>query len=129
MLGRYEIIACVGTTQPERAKTFYRDVLGLKLVEDAWWALVFEAGGRRLHVEKAQQKFTPVPFTSLGWRVPDIKALAEGLSKKGVKFERYPGMQQDDLGIWTTPDGAAKVCWFKDPDGNTLSLSQFAENR
>jgi hypothetical protein len=62
-------------------------------------------------------------YTVLGWKVPDIVAAANGLIAGGIIFERYPGMQQDELGIWTSPDGA-KVAWFKDPDGNTLSISQ-----
>jgi catechol 2,3-dioxygenase-like lactoylglutathione lyase family enzyme len=127
MLGSCEVMAFVGTTQPERAKEFYGGVLGLKLVEDAWWAIVYEAGGIHLHIEKPQGKFTPLPFTTLGWKVSDLKATVEQLAKKGVKFERIPELQQDDLGIWTTPDGGGKVCWFKDPDGNTLSMTQFSK--
>jgi catechol 2,3-dioxygenase-like lactoylglutathione lyase family enzyme len=117
----------IGTTQPERAKAFYGGVLGLKLVEDAWWAIIYEVGGRHLHIEKAREKFTPVPFTALGWKVSDIDATVEKLAKKGVKFERIPDLQQDDAGIWTTPDGSGKVCWFRDPDGNLLSLTQFSK--
>jgi catechol 2,3-dioxygenase-like lactoylglutathione lyase family enzyme len=123
MLGDYPVIAMIATTQPERAKTFYCEVLGLKLVEDGWFALVFTAGGTRLHIQKVKQ-FSPVPFTALGWAVPDIGATVAKLAKMGVKFERYKEMPQDDAGIWMTPD-RAKVCWFKDPDGNTLSLTQF----
>jgi catechol 2,3-dioxygenase-like lactoylglutathione lyase family enzyme len=126
MLADYKVMAFVGTTDPERAKKFYRDVLGLKFIEDAWWAVIFEAGGTRIQIEKARAKFTPVPFTALGWSVPDIKAEVARLSKNGVVFERYKELPQDDAGIWTTPDGVAKVAWFKDPDGNTLSLTQFS---
>ena len=127
MLGDCELMAFVGTTNPERAKAFYGDVLGLKLVEDAWWAIIYEVGGIHLHIEKPREKFTPVPFTALGWKVPDIKATVAQLAKKGVKFERIPELQQqqDAAGIWTTPDGVGKVAWFKDPDGNTLSITQF----
>ena len=125
VLGEYKVIACVGTSQPERAKKFYSETLGLKLLEDAWWAIVFDAGGTRLHVEKAQEKFSPTPFTALGWRVPNIVEAMANLAKKGVRFERPQGLQLDDAGVWTTPDGSAKVCWFKDPDGNILSLAQF----
>ncbi len=129
MLGDCEVMAFVGTTNPERAKAFYGDVLRLKLVEDAWWAIIYEAGGIHLHIEKPHEKFTPVPFTALGWKVPDIKATVEKLAKKGVKFERIPELQQqqDAAGIWTTPDGVGKVAWFKDPDGNTLSITQFSK--
>ena len=126
MLANYKVMAFVGTMDPERAKIFYRDVLGLKFIEDAWWAIVFEAGGTRIQIEKAREKFTPVPFTALGWSVPDIAAEVARLSKNGVVFERFKELPQDDAGIWTTPDGVGKVAWFKDPDGNTLSLTQFA---
>jgi catechol 2,3-dioxygenase-like lactoylglutathione lyase family enzyme len=124
MLTDKPLIAMVATTQAERAKQFYSDVLGLKLIEDGWYALVYMAGGTRLHIQKVKE-FTPQPFTAIGWTVADIAATAAGLAKKGVKFERYKGMEQDAAGTWTTPDRVAKVCWFKDPDGNTLSLTEF----
>jgi len=123
MLADKQAMSFVATTQPEKAKAFYGDVLGLKLVEDAWYSIIFEIADRRLHIQKLKE-FTPQPFTVLGWSVPDINAAAAELAKRGVKFERYPGMEQDAAGIWTTPDGG-KVCWFKDPDGNTLSMTEF----
>jgi|SRR6516162_439277 len=123
MLGDYELMAFSQTMQPERAKAFYGSVLGLKLEEDSPLALVFRAGRTILRVQKVGS-FSPLPFTSLGWSVPDIKAVVQELSKDGVIFEHYEGMKQDDLGIWASPTGA-KVCWFKDPDGNTLSVTQF----
>jgi catechol 2,3-dioxygenase-like lactoylglutathione lyase family enzyme len=123
MLGEYELMAFSQTTQPERAKAFYASVLGLKLEEDSPLALVFRAGRTILRVQKVNN-FSPLPFTSLGWSVPNINAVVQELSKSGVMFERYRGMKQDDLGIWASPTGA-KVCWFKDPDGNTLSITQF----
>jgi hypothetical protein len=64
-----------------------------------------------------------VGYTVLGWQVQNIVAAANALSQAGVRFERYSGMQQDELGIWSSPTGAS-VAWFKDPDGNTLSISQ-----
>jgi catechol 2,3-dioxygenase-like lactoylglutathione lyase family enzyme len=117
------VIAMLATTQPERAKAFYGEVLGLRLIEDAWFAIVFSVGGMRLHIQKVQE-FTPLPFTALGWEVADIKASVAELAKKGVKFERYKELPQDDAGIWTPPNTTAGVCWFKDPDGNTLSMTQ-----
>ncbi|HEY6419695.1 MAG TPA: VOC family protein [Candidatus Binataceae bacterium] len=116
-------MAFVATTQPEKAKAFYSEVLGLKLIEDAWFAIVFSAGGTTLHIQKVKE-FMPLPFTTLGWKVADIKATVDKLSKRGVKFERFPGMTQDESGIWTPPGSNAGVCWFKDPDGNLLSLTQ-----
>jgi catechol 2,3-dioxygenase-like lactoylglutathione lyase family enzyme len=124
VLGEYKVVAMLATTQPERAIVFYRDVLGLELLVDQWHTVVFTARGTRLHLQKVKE-LSPQPFTALGWAVADIKAVVAKLAKKGVKFERYQGMDQDEAGIWTTPGGAAQVCWFKDPDGNTLSLTQF----
>ena len=69
-------------------------------------------------------EFTPHPFTVLGWETPDIVRDIWKLTEAGVTFERYPGMKQDQLGIWTAPSGG-QIAWFKDPDGNTLSLTQF----
>lgn len=117
------IIAFVATCDPDRAMAFYRDTLGLRLVsEEVPFALVFDAKGAMLRVTIVK-KLVPAGYTVLGWHVPDIITAARALQKAGVPFERYQGMQQDDLGIWTSPSGA-RVAWFKDPDGNTLSISQ-----
>ena len=123
MLGDSEVIAFTHTTQPERAKAFYADILGLKFEEEDPFALVFWAGRTMLRIQKLPE-LTPLPFTVLGWNVSDVRAMVANLSSKGVKFERYDAMPQDEAGIWLTPSGAS-VCWFKDPDGNTLSLTQF----
>jgi catechol 2,3-dioxygenase-like lactoylglutathione lyase family enzyme len=123
MLGDCEVMAFVPTAQPDRAKSFYRDTLGLELLEDSPFALVFRAGRTMLRVQKVRE-FTPLPFTALGWRVREIRAAVQALSGRQVSFERYEGMNQDALGIWLAP-GGARVAWFKDPDGNTLSLTEF----
>jgi hypothetical protein len=60
------------------------------------------------------------PFTVAGWGVPDVAVTVEALTGLGVGFNRYEGLEQDDLGIWTAP-GGDRVAWFADPDGNTLS--------
>jgi catechol 2,3-dioxygenase-like lactoylglutathione lyase family enzyme len=100
---------------------FYGTVLGLPLLEDTPFALVFDAHGTRLRVQKVQQVVV-APYTVLGWRVPDIRAAVQALAAKGVEFRRYPGIDQDELGIWMAP-GDTQVAWFRDPDGHTLSLS------
>jgi catechol 2,3-dioxygenase-like lactoylglutathione lyase family enzyme len=123
ILENCDIIAFAATTQPERARAFYCDVLGLRFEEDSPFALVVRMANATLRIQKVQA-FTPLPFTALGWEVSNIKATAKQLLDKGVKFERFEGMSQDDLGIWVSPSGAM-VCWFKDPDGNVLSLTQF----
>jgi catechol 2,3-dioxygenase-like lactoylglutathione lyase family enzyme len=115
------IIAFVGTRNAERAKEFYRGMLGLNLVSEDPFALVFDVGGTMLRVTPVRD-LSPAGFTVLGWEVKDITAAVHCLQKAGVMFERY-NFPQDELGIWTAP-GGAKVAWFKDPDGNVLSLSQ-----
>jgi catechol 2,3-dioxygenase-like lactoylglutathione lyase family enzyme len=124
MLGSAKLMAFVATSKPEEARRFYESVLGLLLVEDNPFALVFDAGGRLLRIQKVD---TPViaPYTSLGWEVSDITDAVKELVTAGARFEHFDGMPQDDAGIWRTPDGSA-VAWFKDPDGNLLSLTQFA---
>ena len=119
MLANSSIVAFVATTDPSRAKAFYRDVLGLLLISEDEYALVFDAHGNMLRVVIAAE-VVRAPYTVLGWQVSDIAATVRGLAAKGVTFQRYPWMEQDDLGIWSAPSGA-KVAWFKDPDGNVLS--------
>jgi catechol 2,3-dioxygenase-like lactoylglutathione lyase family enzyme len=117
------IIGFVATTNPDRAKAFYRDILGLPLVsEELPFALVFDANGTMLRLTIVRE-FTPAPYTVLGWRVPVIEEAAGTLQRAGVTFERYSGLTQDELGIWNAP-GGARIAWFKDPEGNTLSISQ-----
>lgn len=122
-LSDQSIIGFVATSDPDRAKKFYRDTLGLRLVsEEMPFALVFDAHGTMLRVTIVK-KVSPAGYTVLGWQVPNIVAAAKALLEVGVRFERYQGMQQDELGIWSSPGGAG-IAWFKDPDGNTLSISQ-----
>jgi catechol 2,3-dioxygenase-like lactoylglutathione lyase family enzyme len=115
------------TTDAERAKEFYGYQLGLELVGDDNFALVFATGKNLLRIQKMKEH-TPLPFTVLGWQVEDIHAVIRDLRVRGVQFERYEFMQQDELGVWET--AGDKVAWFKDPDGNLLSLAQLdATNR
>ena len=122
-LSDQSIIGFVAASDPERAKRFYRDTLGLPLVsEEMPFALVFDAHGTMLRVTIVQSVVS-AGYSVLGWQVPNIVDAAKVLSQAGVRFERYSGMQQDEIGIWSSPSGAS-VAWFKDPDGNTLSISQ-----
>ncbi len=126
MLAQSKVMAFVATANPDAAKRFYAETLGLTLVEDGPFALVFDANGTMLRVQRVQASMlVAAPYTALGWEVIDITQSASELTARGVVFQRYDGMPQDELGIWTTPDGS-RVAWFKDPDGNTLSLTQFA---
>jgi catechol 2,3-dioxygenase-like lactoylglutathione lyase family enzyme len=121
MLNTKKIVAFVPTTDYDRARAFFEGTLGLRFVSLDHFALVLDANGIMLRVTKAQ--FVPNPFTILGWQVDDIDADVRDLTARGVQFERYGFLEQDALGVWTAPSGD-KVAWFKDPDGNTLSLSQ-----
>ena len=123
MLGGEALVAFVATTNTERARAFYGDALGLRLESEGPYALVFDAHGTLLRVQVVQS-VQPPPYTVLGWGVADIAEALRGLTSRGVQFERFPGMQQDELGIWTTPDGS-RVAWFNDPEGHILSLTQF----
>jgi catechol 2,3-dioxygenase-like lactoylglutathione lyase family enzyme len=123
MLRHENSISFVATTDAARARDFYEKTLGLEFVADEPFALVFSLNGHMLRVFKVQTLIA-AKHTVLGWDVPDIVAKVEALAAKGIAFQRYPGMQQDELGIWASPSGA-RVAWFEDPDGNNLSLTQF----
>jgi catechol 2,3-dioxygenase-like lactoylglutathione lyase family enzyme len=121
MLGSINIVAFVPTNDTEKARGFYEGVLGLRFVKDDGFAMVLDANGIMVRVAKAQ--FTPAPFTILGWQVANIEEMVKRLQSKGVQFERFGFFEQDELGVWAAPSGD-KVAWFKDPDGNVLSVSQ-----
>lgn len=122
MLGSRKHIAFLAIADKARAKAFYEGTLGLKFVGDDGFALVFDLQGTMLRIAVAPN-FTPAPFTVLGWEVPDIGEAVGALANAGVRFERYGFPGQDETGAWSAP-GGAKVAWFKDPDGNVLSVSQ-----
>ena len=122
-LADHSIIGFVATSDPERARKFYGEKLALPLIEEQ---MHIRPRLRRAWHDAARhhrQKRSRPPATPCSWKVPEIVTAAKGLTAAGVKFERYPGMEQDELGIWTSPRGG-KVAWFKDPDGNTLGISQ-----
>jgi len=123
LLGSQKLVAFVATRDLGRAKEFYRDTLGLRLVSEDAFALVLDAAGTMLRVARVE-KLAAAEYTVLGWQVRDIVETAKQLQQACAALERYPGMQQDELGIWNAPSGA-RVAWFKDPDGNTLSITQF----
>jgi catechol 2,3-dioxygenase-like lactoylglutathione lyase family enzyme len=122
MLTKSPIRAFLATANVDKALRFYRDTLGLELIADEPYALVFDSNGVRLRVQKVQE-VRPAPYTSLGWAVTDIEKAVAELSDRGIVFQIYEGFGQDDRGIMTFPNGA-KVAWFKDPDGNLLSLDE-----
>jgi len=122
VLASSKVVAFLATSDAARAKAFYGEVLGLRLLSEDGFAVVFDANGTTLRVAIVRE-VVPAPYTVLGWDVADIAATARRLSGAGVVFERYGWLQQDELGIWNSPSGA-KVAWFKDLDGNVLSVSQ-----
>jgi catechol 2,3-dioxygenase-like lactoylglutathione lyase family enzyme len=122
MLSQCKLIGFIPTTDGERARKFYVDVLNLQFVADDQFALVVKANENTIRIVR-MEKFSPVPYTILGWEVEDIHSAVRELAAAGVAFVRYPYFQQDDSGVWASPSGA-KVAWFHDPDGNVLSISQ-----
>ena len=122
MLGSTNIVAFLPIKDSDKARAFYEGVLGLKFVKDDGFALVLDANGIMILAAKMKE-FTPAQFTILGWQVSNIENVVHALEKKGVHFEIFGFFKQDQLGIWTAPTGD-KVAWFKDPDGNLLSVSQ-----
>jgi catechol 2,3-dioxygenase-like lactoylglutathione lyase family enzyme len=121
MLTHNRIIAFIPTKDAARARRFY-EALGLRFVSDDSFAIVMDANGTMVRIVRVED-FTPFPFTLLGWQVDDIHQTVAEMTGKGVEFARYPYFEQSTDGVWTAP-GGAKVAWFRDPDGNTLSISQ-----
>jgi catechol 2,3-dioxygenase-like lactoylglutathione lyase family enzyme len=122
MLISAKMIGFVPTMDSTRAREFYENKLGFHFVSDDQFALVMRAGDNMVRIVKAG-KFTPAQYTVLGWEVTKIEDEVRALAARGVVFEKYPFVQDQQTGIWTTPNGD-KVAWFKDPDGNVLSLSE-----
>lgn len=124
MLSNEKLVAFVSTTNADHARAFYRDKLGLRLISEDGFALVFDSNGAPLRVALAKE-VKPIQGTVLGWDVKDLRATVLELRKAGVTCEIFGFFKQDDIGIWTAPNGD-QVAWFKDPDGNILSASQHA---
>ena len=122
MLASGKLLGFIPTTDYDKARAFYENKLGLEFVSLDQFALVMSVGGHKIRIAKVPN-YTPLQGTILGWEVQDIKAVAAWLRDRGVTLEKYPFVQDQELGIWTAPSGD-KVAWFKDPDGNVLSISQ-----
>ncbi len=121
MLGTSAPVAFLATALPDRARAFYADTLGLSVLSDDEFSLVFDLAGVPLRLQKVRA-LSPHPFTALGWQVQDAAEVVASLRARGVIFERYPFLQQDANDLWEAP-GGARVAWFKDPDGNLLSIT------
>jgi len=122
MLGSTRIMAFIPTRDATKARAFYEGLLGLRVVSEDQFALVLDANGIMVRVTKVPE-FKPQQFTILGWAVPNVEQAVSGLQKEGSTSKDTVSRGQDDRGIWAAP-GGAKVAWFKDPDGNVLSVSQ-----
>jgi predicted enzyme related to lactoylglutathione lyase len=122
MLASAKMVGFIPTTDYHKARAFYEGQLGFTFVSLDQFALVMSVGGHMIRISE-MPNFKPLQGTILGWQVEDIEAVATWLRDRGVPPEKYPFAQDQTLGIWTTPDGS-KVAWFKDPDGNILSVSQ-----
>ena len=116
-------IAFVLTRDRAVSDAFYRDVLGLPFKMDDGFAAVFDLNGAELRITHVPEH-SAAPHPVLGWQVADIASTVADLTAKGVVMTIYPGMGQDETGVWTSPDGKARVAFFPDPDGNLLSLTQ-----
>ena len=118
-----KMVGFIPTRDGDAARVFYEKKVGLRFISDDQFAVVFQSGANIIRIARTGS-FTPAPFTILGWESSDIERDVRDMTARGVVFERYDYMgPQDDLGIWTSPSGA-KIAWFKDPDGNTLSITQ-----
>ena len=123
MLSSAHFMAVVYTRDLGRARAFYEGVLGFTVVHEDPMGLELAVGGARVRVG-IQDGFVPRDGTVVGWFVDDVAAVIGWLAAKGIDTERYPGMQQDELGVWQPYPGGPRIAWFRDPDGNTLSIRQ-----
>ena len=122
MLANGMLKAFIPTVNPQEAILFYRDLLGFELMSEDDYAMEFNANGTLLRVTIVDE-FVPQPFTILGWNIENLVFTVRQFNNKYIYFEIFDFLEQDDLGIWNSP-GGAKVAWFKDPDGNILSLTE-----
>ncbi len=122
MLQDKKLKAFVATTNADRARIFYKNILGLTLLSQDDFALEFDSNGTLLRVAFVNE-LVPQSFTVLGWNVPDIYSMIRLLNEKGIECNKYDFLEQDSYGIWKSP-GGSKVAWIKDPDGNVLSFTE-----
>jgi catechol 2,3-dioxygenase-like lactoylglutathione lyase family enzyme len=124
MLDSARLQTLVWTADIARSRPFYSGILGLKLKGQSHGADIYEVGGGELRLSPVPST-RPSEHTVVGFAVEDLDAVADALERKGVTTERFAGFRHDERGVWRAPDGA-KVLWFRDPDGNLLSVVQYA---
>jgi len=115
-------ISFIATANAVESRSFYETVLNLRCLSDEPFALEFDLGGTTLRIQKVES-VPEVGYTVLGWEVDNIQKCVDELTRIGVRFEKFSQLPQDEMGVWRSPGGAS-VAWFKDPDGNTLSLTE-----
>jgi catechol 2,3-dioxygenase-like lactoylglutathione lyase family enzyme len=123
MLSTARVTAFLATALPRRAAEFYGETLGLPQITEDQFALVFDLHGVELRIQKVE-RLRPQAFTVLGWQVPHLATVIASLTARGIVFERFSGLTQSVDGVWRAPSGAA-VAWFRDPDGNLLSVAEY----
>ena len=121
MLAAANLVGFLATRDPARSRSFFAETLGLELVADDAFALVFDSNGTQVRVVKVAES-TPLPFTVMGWETGEFDETVSGLTARGIAFERFPQLEQDSMGVWNAP-GGTRIAWFKDPDGNLLSIA------
>jgi catechol 2,3-dioxygenase-like lactoylglutathione lyase family enzyme len=121
MLTGGKLVGFLTTTDYEKARAFYEGKLGFEFVSLDQFALAMRAGKNMIRITKVET-FKPAQGTVLGWEVDDVKAVVLWLGSRDVVTEKYGFVPDQELGIWTAPSGD-QVAWFKDPDGNVLSIS------
>ena len=126
MLGKEMLVAFMATSKPEAARAFFEGVLGLTFIGEHEHLVMFQSGAAQLMLQKASV-VTPPHGAALGCHVKDLRGTMNALLDRGVTFERFEGMDQDAFGVWSPAPGTG-VAWFKDPDGNLLSLSQASQD-
>ena len=109
-------------TDPAAARTFYADVLGLRVEDGEQGFFTLKLGGGKDVLVYPSPTHRPASYTVLNFPVADIEAAVDALTARGVVFETYPGtpMATDERGIFRK--GGPLIAWFTDPAGNTLSV-------
>jgi catechol 2,3-dioxygenase-like lactoylglutathione lyase family enzyme len=113
-------MAILGTVDMERALAFYGQTLGLSVISADAYGTSLEAGGTELRLTRVPAVVS-TPYSQLAWRVADLTSVVTALAEVGIGVERFDHLEQDDVGAWTGP-GGVRVAWFRDPDGNLLSV-------
>jgi predicted enzyme related to lactoylglutathione lyase len=125
MLGKTKAFSGFSVDDVQTAKQFYGETLGLEVTEAYGLLHLHLAGGTEVLAYPKGDQHTPATFTILNFQVEDIDAAVEELTRRGVVFQRYPGLEADEKGVFR--GGGPFIAWFTDPAGNILSVLQERE--